>query len=164
MIKLIWAQTKTGVIGKSQGLPWKIPAEMQHFQKTTWNQKVLMGMKTFESMNNHPLKNRDNYVLTFEPEKYREQETDKLHFLSEYQPIIDTYQKNVSQDIYIIGGNSVFELFFPVADEIIRTVIYQNYAGDLTISNFDFSNFKLVKTQKELEFEVQYFERIQEHD
>ena len=39
-----------GVIGKDNGLPWRLPKDMKHFMSSTMGKPVIMGRKTFESM------------------------------------------------------------------------------------------------------------------
>ena len=52
-----------GVIGKDNGLPWRLPKDMKHFMSSTMGKPVIMGRKTFESMKS-PLPGRTNIVLT----------------------------------------------------------------------------------------------------
>lgn len=164
MIKMIWAQTKNGVIGKGNSLPWSIPKEMKHFRETTNQKTVLMGSITFDSLNHQPLKNRQNYVLTKNIAKYKDIKFPNLTFCDKTEDIVAKFQGSKTEDVYIIGGNCIFNHFFPYADEIIRTIIYQEHDGDVKITEFDFSNFKLKKTVQEDEFEIQYFERKKRDD
>ena len=50
MISLIVAMDYNGLIGKGNGLPWHIPADMKHFKKITTGKTVVMGEKTYESI------------------------------------------------------------------------------------------------------------------
>ncbi|PPE05475.1 dihydrofolate reductase [Williamsoniiplasma lucivorax] len=159
MIILIYAQTKEGVIGNDDRLPWNIPAEMKHFQATTLNHTVLMGSKTFVSMKNRPLKNRFNIVITRNPKKFNEIKADNLMFTSDVEAIVKKYQHTKTNNLYVIGGNEIFELFFDYADEIIRTTVYENYPGNIKISNYDFEKFEKTNIIKEDEFEIEYFKR-----
>ena len=62
-IALIWAMAKNRVIGRDNGLPWRLPDDMRHFMNTTMGRPVIMGRRTFESMPG-PLPGRANIVLT----------------------------------------------------------------------------------------------------
>ncbi|ATZ17177.1 dihydrofolate reductase [Williamsoniiplasma luminosum] len=159
MIKLVYAQTQDGVIGDDNKLPWSIPAEMKHFRQTTLHKNVLMGSKTFVSMNSRPLKNRLNIVLTRNPKKFEGIEAENLIFTSDVDALIKKYQGPANDDLYVIGGNEIFTIFFDCADEIIRSMILENYQGNVKISNYNFENFKKINTIKENEFEIEYFER-----
>lgn len=58
MINLIYAQSKNGYIGMNGKLPWHIPADLKYFSKTTKGSVVIMGKKTWLSIedNHKPLK------------------------------------------------------------------------------------------------------------
>lgn len=159
MIKLIWAQTKSGVIGHNNKLPWSIPREMHHFRNTTLNHVVLMGRKTFESLNFKGLPKRMNYVLTKNPSKFKFLENSSLNFvdLQKITNIVRKYQNNENEDLYIIGGNSLFHLFWKEADDIIRTIIKKEYFGDTKIIEKDWTAFKMVNKIDESEFVVEYW-------
>lgn len=159
MIKMIWAQTKNGVIGNQGKLPWTIKEEMDHFRTTTQGADVLMGSKTFDSMNQKPLPKRMNYVLTSKPEKYQHIVADNLAIISSLDEIIAKYAQNKTNILFIIGGNIVYEQAFANADEIIKTTINDNYSGDTYIAKFDYSNFALIKKDSFDQFEVEYLER-----
>ena len=62
-ISIIVAMDSNGVIGKDSALPWHLPADLQHFKKTTMGKPILMGRKTWESIG-RPLPGRTNIVIT----------------------------------------------------------------------------------------------------
>ncbi len=62
-LALIWAMSRNRVIGAAGGLPWRLPDEMRHFQRTTLDKPVIMGRRTFATMA-EPLPRRTNIVLT----------------------------------------------------------------------------------------------------
>ena len=62
-ISIIVAMDSNGVIGKDNELPWHLPADLQHFKKTTMGKPILMGRKTWESIG-RPLPGRTNIVIT----------------------------------------------------------------------------------------------------
>ena len=71
----IWAQTKNGVIGKDQVMPWHLPAELQHFKQTTTGHAILMGRVTYEGLNKRVLPNRTNIILSRDDKYDVENET-----------------------------------------------------------------------------------------
>ncbi|ATZ18068.1 dihydrofolate reductase [Mesoplasma melaleucae] len=159
MIKMIWAQTSDSVIGKDNALPWSIKEEMQHFRSTTLNQNVLMGGKTFESMNYKGLPNRVNYVLTRDPNKYNAYASENLIFVTDKKSIIGQFKNNQNKDIYIIGGSQVYDLFFDDCDEIIRTIIKGQFEGNVYIKNFNYNNFDKINIVEKEHFYVEYMSR-----
>jgi dihydrofolate reductase len=69
-ISLVAAVSENNVIGKDNKLLWRLPNDMKFFKNTTWGMPVIMGRKTFESVDNQPLNGRTNIVITRQ-EKYK---------------------------------------------------------------------------------------------
>ena len=67
MISLIWAMTDERVIGISNSLPWKLPADMKWFRQNTLGKPIIMGRKTFESFGAKPLPQRLNIIVSSDP-------------------------------------------------------------------------------------------------
>lgn len=65
-MKLIWAQSVSGVIGRDNGIPWRLPEDMARFKQLTMGQTVLMGRLTWESLpaRFRPLPGRRNIVIS----------------------------------------------------------------------------------------------------
>ncbi|WP_391591536.1 Segregation/condensation protein A [[Mycoplasma] cavipharyngis] len=147
-IKLIWCQDLQFGIGKNNQLPWKIPAEMEHFRSTTLNQIVVMGRKTFQSIG-QALKNRTNIVLTRDPNFIAE----NVEVFHDIQSVLKKYHK---QDLYIIGGKEIYQNFFNFADELIISCLPDAYQCD-TFIDFDLSSFSLSHTKNYDGFSVNYY-------
>ena len=128
MLKLIWAEDSKGNIGNGNKLPWHIKTDLEHFKKTTLGHSIVMGRKTFESLGNKPLPYRDNFVLTTDNELIKnEHEFDNVTYTARFKALLEMAK---TEDIFVIGGKSVYDLFMPYADEIYRTVIQKTYEGD----------------------------------
>ena len=69
-IALIWAMSRNGVIGRDNGLPWRLPKDMKSFMAITMGKPVIMGRRTFESMK-AALPGRTNIVVTRNAEYQR---------------------------------------------------------------------------------------------
>ena len=63
IVSLIVAYDRARGIGRANRLPWRLPAEMQHFKKTTMGKPIVMGRRTFESIG-RALPGRRNIVVT----------------------------------------------------------------------------------------------------
>lgn len=65
-IALVWAQDRTGAIGRDGAIPWHVPEDMARFRQVTGTGAVIMGRKTWESLPAafRPLPGRRNIVLT----------------------------------------------------------------------------------------------------
>ncbi|WP_411887876.1 dihydrofolate reductase [Hydrocarboniphaga effusa] len=62
-LELIAALDENNLIGKDGDLPWRLPADLQHFKRLTLGKIVLMGRKTWQSLG-RPLPQRENWVIT----------------------------------------------------------------------------------------------------
>ena len=120
MISLIAAIGKNNELGKENKLLWKLPADMQHFIKTTSGHPVIMGRKTFESIGK-PLPNRQNIVIT-RNKTYLRNDADVVHSLEE--AIKSTRVTLVDfEEIFIIGGGELYRQTMPIADKLYITHI-----------------------------------------
>ena len=127
----IVACSKNLGIGLNNSIPWKIKEDISFFCKTTSNNVVIMGSKTFESLPNKvPLKNRINIVLS-EKQIEIKKESDELYFcnLNHLSKVLE----NVSCDkkLFVIGGEKIYKLFESKYDEILLTYIDKSYTCDV---------------------------------
>ncbi|MGU3653028.1 dihydrofolate reductase [Mycolicibacterium sp. A43C] len=69
-MKLIWAQSTSGVIGRANGIPWRLPEDQARFKELTLGQTVVMGRLTWESLPAavRPLPGRRNIVVSRDPD------------------------------------------------------------------------------------------------
>ena len=71
VLALVVARARNGVIGRAGGLPWRLKSDMALFKATTLGKPVIMGRKTWDSLQKQPLPGRTNIVLSrdgsFEP-------------------------------------------------------------------------------------------------
>lgn len=63
IISFVVAVSENGVIGRDNGMPWRLSTDLQRFKKLTLGKPVVMGRKTWESLG-RPLPNRANIVIT----------------------------------------------------------------------------------------------------
>ena len=153
MIYMVWAQDKDRGIGINNRLPWNIAAEMQHFRHITNGKNVLMGFNTYASIGKI-LKNRKNFVLVTNKTTVIKGAT----MVYDYKKIVSQYGDKEGEDMYIIGGKSVYELFAPYADFLIVSVIPGEFNCNVRI-DVDMSKFEEMKYEKYHDFEVHYFVR-----
>ena len=62
-ITLVAALAENGVIGRDNGLPWRLKSDMVHFRAITMGKPVVMGRKTFLSIE-RPLPGRTTIVVS----------------------------------------------------------------------------------------------------
>lgn len=163
-ISIIACQANNGVIGKDNKLPWHLPEDLKFFKKITSGQSVIMGYRTWESLPFKPLKNRKNFVFC--------REGTVLVDNPDVEPVFDLDKFLLRTDInniFVIGGETLYKLFIDKADEIYLTQIAEDIDGDTYFPKFD--ETKYIKTilgsgydsQENLNYEFQLFEKINKY-
>lgn len=133
-MNLIVNVDKNWAIGKDNKLLVRIPADMKFFRETTTGKVVVMGRKTLESFpNGMPLKNRTNIVLTSN-RAYKVKGAICVHSKEELDEELKKYD---SEDIYIIGGESVYRMFLDQCDVAHVTKVDYAYQADAYFPNLD---------------------------
>lgn len=122
-ITLIAAMTENRVIGRNGTLPWRLPADMQHFVRLTRGKPVVMGRRNYEDIG-RPLPKRSNIVLSRTP-----------GFPAPGCTVAATAEAAIAAagdaaEIMIIGGEQIYRLFLPLARCIHLTVVHTTLAGD----------------------------------
>ena len=112
MIDIIAAVGKNLELGKDNKLIWNIPDDLKYFKKVTFGKTVVMGRKTYESIGGS-LPDRINIVLS-----KQSIDLDNILVVKDYHDIL-----NMDEDIFIIGGESIYKLFLPFADNLYLTEI-----------------------------------------
>ena len=104
-MNLIVAVDKNWGIGFENKLLVSIPDDMKFFRETTTGKVVVMGRKTLESFpGGRPLKNRTNIVLT----KNKNYKADGAIVVHTIEQLKEELKKYPSEDIYVIGGASIY--------------------------------------------------------
>lgn len=121
-------------IGKNNELLIRIPQDMKRFRQMTTGNVVVMGRKTLESFPNQaPLKDRVNIVLTANP-NYEVKGAVIVHSMDELQ---EELQKYNSEDIYVIGGESIYRQMLDLCDTAYITKIDYTYEADAHLPNLE---------------------------
>ncbi len=162
-MNLIAAVDKNWAIGKNNQLLVRIPMDQKFFRETTTGKVVVMGRKTLESFpNGLPLKNRTNIVLTRNP-KYEVKDAIVVHSMEELREELKKYN---SEDIYIIGGEQIYNALVDECDVAHITKIEYEYDADAYFPNLDEKpEWKIVADSEEqtyfdLEFYFYKYERV----
>ena len=163
-MNLIVAVDKNWAIGNDNKLLVSIPQDMKFFRETTMNQVVVMGRKTLESFpNGMPLKKRTNIVLTRD-KNYQVKDAIVLHTVEE---VLEELKKYNEEDIYIIGGESIYRQFLPYCKVAHVTKVNHAYEADTYFPNLDEKDEWVVtgvseeQTYFDLEYEFVRYERLQ---
>lgn len=104
-VGMIWAQSRSGVIGRDGGLPWRIPEDMAHFRRVTDGHPVIMGRLTWESLpaRFRPLPGRRTLVVTGRP-GYRAEGAEVVGSLAEAVRRAAT----TDTQVWLAGGAQIY--------------------------------------------------------
>jgi dihydrofolate reductase len=143
MISAIVAVAKNAVIGKEDGLPWYLPAELARFKQVTMGHPIIMGRKTHESIG-RALPGRTNIVLT----RSRDFSAEGCVVVQSLKQAIEEAKKAEGADeIFIIGGESIYMEAMPLLDRIYLTKVDAKVDGD-KFFRFDEKDWKQVSSEK----------------
>jgi len=161
-VSMIAAVARNGVIGKNNTLPWRLPEDLAFFKQTTLGCPVLMGRKTYESIN-RPLPGRLNVVLTtqgdWQPLPAKDGTPRAMVAYPSALPEGDQTQiakaTNLPdavawlsnfQQVFLIGGSQLYKqaLEQDLVDELILTELAADFDGDAFLPEWDKKRFKEV--------------------
>lgn len=142
MISLIWAMSENRVIGQNNRLPWRLPADMRWFRQHTLGKPIVMGRNTYESFGRKALPERQNIILSREP-----------NFLVNDADIAHTWDDalrlaGATPELMVIGGASIYRQALPMANRLYMTLVHTKVNGDSFFPDFDRSAW-IVREQQE---------------
>lgn len=133
-MNLIVAVDENWAIGSKNDLLVRIPADHKFFREETTGKVVVLGRKTLETFpQKQPLKNRTNIILSSNRE-YQVKDAMVVHSLEE---LLAELKKYPSEDIYIIGGESIYRQMLPYCDTAHVTKIDHTYEADAYFPDLD---------------------------
>ena len=140
-LTLIAAVADGGVIGRSNTLPWYLPADLRRFKQLTTGHTIIMGRKTYESVG-RPLPNRRNLVISSSKD-----------FRPAGVTVVPSMEDALKQakddgDVFVIGGARVFEAALPIADRMELTRVEAAIPGDVYFPPFNPAEWTLVSEEK----------------
>jgi len=141
MISIIVAVSEDWGIGKDNELLWHISEDLKRFKRLTLGNTVIMGKKTWESLPRKPLTGRKNIVLTDKPDEVIENAVTAYSIndaLSKCEP---------GEEVFIIGGGSIYRQFMSVADRLFITHVHRKAPADIYFPEIDLNLWEI--TEKE---------------
>jgi len=121
-VEFVVAVAENDVIGRDNGLPWRLPADLRHFKALTLGHAVLMGRRTFESIG-RPLPGRRNLILTRSAD-FAAAGCEVVHSLAEAVAAAGS-----AAPLMVIGGAEVYALAMPQVTRIHLTLVHDRIAG-----------------------------------
>lgn len=123
LLQIVVAYANNRVIGRENTLPWRLPGDLAHFKRSTMGCPIIMGRKTWESLG-RPLPGRLNVVISRDRNLVAPGATVCTSLDEAMRLCADAPR------VCLIGGEQLFRLGLPMADEIIATEIHADIEGD----------------------------------
>ncbi|CDE37518.1 MAG: dihydrofolate reductase [Mycoplasma sp.] len=149
MISLIAAVGKNNELGLDNHLIFNIPGDLKFFRNTTLGKTVIMGRKTYESIGK-PLPKRINIVVSNSLK-----ETDGITIINSFEEVLEKYL-NSEEEVFIIGGESLYNYFINYAQNIYLTKVYANAVADKYFPSFDENNYNQTLLGENKENNLEY--------
>lgn len=141
MITLIAAAAENNALGKNNEMIWHLPDDFKRFKKLTSGHFIIMGRKTYESLDG-PLPNRTHIIITRQ-ENYAEKIDANCCIVVD--SIEDAIAKSASEDeTFVIGGGEIYKLALPLADKIELTRVHGTFEADAYFPEIDENKWNLV--------------------
>ncbi|MCK6410492.1 dihydrofolate reductase [Thauera sp.] len=120
---IIAAVARNGTIGRDNGLPWRLKADLQHFRTLTLGHPILMGRKTWESLG-RPLPGRRNLVVSRDAD-----------FRADGAECFTTAESALAAMadvplLFVIGGAQLYAQLLARADRLELTEVKADVDGD----------------------------------
>lgn len=157
-MNLVVAVDKNWAIGNKGQLLVHIPEDMKNFRRLTEGHKVVLGRKTLATFpNGKPLKNRENIVLSRKNIEPKE----GMRVVGSLEELFEAVKEYKDEEIYVIGGSSVYEQLLPYVDTAYVTYIDYAYEADAFFPNLDLDEAWIMTetSEEQTYFDVEYYFR-----
>lgn len=142
-ISCIAAMSENGTIGRDNDIPWRLPSDLAHFKRTTIGHTIVMGRKTWESIGKKPLPRRKHVVIT----RQRDYAVPPgVEVASSWEEALERVRDD--GEVFVVGGESVYEVALPVADRVYLTIVHAEIEGDVSFPDTDLADFRLVSEER----------------
>lgn len=144
-ITMIVAVAENGAIGKDNNLLWHISGDLKRFKAITTGHSIIMGRKTYLSFPKRPLPDRKNIILTHGDTEFDGAFTAKN--------IDEALALCESDEVFIIGGESIYRQFLPYTTKIYLTRVHREYEADTFFPELNMEEWKITETDEHLDGE-----------
>lgn len=141
-LALIVARARNGVIGKDNGLPWRLADDMANFRMLTRGKPLIMGRKTWDSFPRRPLPGRPNLVLTRDTLFQAPGGFVYASLDAALAAASGMATKSGADEIMILGGQAVYEETLSLVDRLYITEVDAEIDGDAVFPSFDETAFE----------------------
>ncbi|GBU18139.1 MULTISPECIES: dihydrofolate reductase [Methylobacterium] len=130
LVTLVVAAARNGVIGRDNGLAWRLRSDLRRFRALTMGKPILMGRRTFASIGK-ALPGRRNIVLT----RDRSFEAPEIVAIHDWEAALAA--AGDAPELMVVGGAEIYRMALPVADRIHLTEVDAEPEGDTFLPEYD---------------------------
>ena len=145
-IALIAAVSDNGVMGRDNDLPWHVPADLRYFKERTLDKPVIMGRRTWDSIDRRPLPRRPNIVISRQPDLPHE----GALLAADLEQALDLAREHAvagCPEIMVVGGADIYRTTLAGADRLYITEIHMQVTGDVLFPDWDRSLWREVSRE-----------------
>ena len=148
-VSLVAAVAENGVIGADGDLPWRLPDDMKRFRTLTTGHCVIMGRKTFDSMQGRALPKRTNVVLSRKGRDGAPAGVDPaVHWVADLAAALAIAEEAGDDEAFVIGGEAIYALALPDADRLYLTRVHAEVEGQVRFPDYDPDGFRLTYSER----------------
>lgn len=144
-IAIYVAIAANNVIGRDNGLPWRLSTDMQRFKAGTMGKPIVMGRKTWQSFPKRPLPGRLNVVITRD-RNFQAEGAEIVHSLEEALAVAALKSPD-ADEICIIGGAEIYSQAMAIADRLHVTHVLADVDGDAHFPAIDAAKWRIVRAE-----------------
>lgn len=152
-ICLFVAIAENGVIGKDNGMPWRLSGDLQYLKRMTMGKPIIMGRKTWESFPRRPLPGRPNLVVT----RDGAYDAPGGQVFTSVEDAIAHGKELAGElgvdEVMILGGAEIYAATLPLANRIYLTRVHASPEGDTVFPEFEEAEWTEVRSVRQPESE-----------
>jgi dihydrofolate reductase len=135
-VVLVVAVARNGVIGRDNGLPWRLSSDLKRFKEVTMGKPLIVGRRNHEAIG-RPLPGRETVVLTHD-RAFREPGVHVAHEVADALGLAEALAEEMGADeIICAGGGEIYEQFMPKASRMRLTEVDAEPDGDVFFPKYD---------------------------
>lgn len=140
-LSLIAAVAENGVIGLDNALPWHLPEDLKRFRALTTGHHIIMGRKTYESLN-RLLPDRTTVIVTRNPQYH----VPGALVANSLTSAIELC--SADPEIFLIGGAELYKEGLELADRLYLTEVHQPFDGDAYFPSWDRRQWREISRER----------------
>lgn len=141
-ISIIAAVARNGVIGRDNGLPWRISADLKRFKALTMGHHLLMGRKTFDSIG-RALPGRTTVVLS----RGTPALPSGVEVANSLEAALAIARSAGETEAFVAGGAAVYRAALPLAGIFYRTRVALEAVGDTYFPEWNRDHWRLIAAE-----------------